>query len=263
MKAFSILICATSALLPLSASALDSSQIATADAFVTAGSADPNAGLPTKNYGAAGALMISPAGSAKGEIESLLKFNLAATKSLYDSTFGVGNWVITGLKLQLGTSDGFAGDQPMNLIFNTINGGLFGFDWLANDSWAEGTGNPMNPKTDGVSYNSLAALLSGADRPLGTNTYTPPNTNTGPSANYTLGLDSSFVSDIMAGGDVSLRGYAADSSVGLLFNARTFASNKPTLVVTAVAAPEPGTGALLASAALLGLFRRRRDARTA
>jgi len=30
----------------------------------------------------------------------------------------------------------------MNAIFNTIQGGLFGFDWLANDNWGEGTGNP-------------------------------------------------------------------------------------------------------------------------
>src|SRR4051794_4974761 len=100
---FSLLVLAT--LLPNSASALDApGTVATADAFVTAGSSDPNAGLPNGNYGGAGALMISPAGSAKGEIESLLKFNLASTKATFDTAFGAGNWVITGVKLQLGTN---------------------------------------------------------------------------------------------------------------------------------------------------------------
>jgi len=252
-------------LLPITAVALDSSQVATADAFVTAGSADPNAGLPNANYGGAGALMISPAGSAKGEIQSLLKFNLSTTVSAFNSAFP-GGWVITGVKLQLGTNTGIANRQPMNLIFNTIQGGLFGFDWLANDNWGEGTGLPnnasfpTNPPVDGVTYNSLSSLESAADRPLGTNTYNPPGTNTGPAVPYNLALDSSFVADIMAGGDVSLRGYAADTTVGFLFNAHSFASNKPTLVVTAQAVPEPGAGTLLASTAMLGLIRRRRHA---
>lgn len=255
-------------LAPITAAALDSSQVATADAFVTAGSADPNAGLPNANYGAAGALMISPAGSAKGEIQSLLKFNLSTTVSALNSAFP-GGWVITGVKLQLGTNMGMAGTQPMNLIFNTTQGGLFGFDWMANDNWGEGTGIPnnasfpTNPPVDGVTYNSLSSLESAADRSLGTNTYTPPGTNTGPAVPYTLALDSSFVADIMAGGDVSLRGYAADPTVGFLFNAHSFASNKPTLVVTAQAVPEPAAGALLASAAMLGLTRRRRHAQMA
>lgn len=264
---FSLLVLAT--IVPISVSALDTpGTVATADAFVTAGSADPNAGLPNGNYGGAGALMISPAGSAKGEIESLLKFNLASTKTTFDTAFGAGNWVITGVKLQLGTNTGIAGTQPINAIFNTIQGGLFGFDWLANDNWGEGTGNPMNPffpsnpPVDGVTFNSLSSLLSAADRSLGINTYTPPGTNTGPAVPYTLALDSSFVSDIMAGGDVSLRGYAADSTVGFLFNARSLASNKPTLVVSAQAVPEPGTGALLVSTAVLGCTRRRRHAQT-
>src|SRR4051812_27758405 len=86
------------AFLPVPTLALDSNAVSTADEFVTSGSADPNAGLPTANYGGAGSLMISPASAAKGEMQSLLKFNLAATKSTFDSTFGIGNWVITGIK---------------------------------------------------------------------------------------------------------------------------------------------------------------------
>src|SRR5262245_34090185 len=93
----------------------------TADAFVTARSATPSAGLPTANYGGAGALMVSGAGTAKGEMQSLLKFNLAAAKTSFDATFGAGNWFIDGITLQLGTNFGSQGAQPNNPIFNTIN----------------------------------------------------------------------------------------------------------------------------------------------
>jgi len=75
---------------PSSASALDSNQVATADELPDQpGSADPNAGLPSCKLLAAGraALMISPAGSAKGEIQSLLKFNLSTAVSTFNSAF--------------------------------------------------------------------------------------------------------------------------------------------------------------------------------
>jgi hypothetical protein len=274
MKTCSTLLRAVTAflLLQLSASAVTVNLNPTADTFVTAGSGDVNAGSPGANYGGAGALMISGASTTKGEIQTLFKFNLATAKTMFDTTFGAGNWLVDSITLQLGTNTGTQGVQPMNLIFNTINQGLFNVDWLANDNWGEGNGTPMtpflptNPPVDGATYNSLGVLESGADETLGTFTYTPVgNTNppTIPAANYALGLDSSFIADISAGGDVSLRAYADDATVGYLFNARSFGSNKPTLIVSASVVPEPGAGALLAAMALLWLARRRHDARAA
>lgn len=244
-----------------------------ADAFMTGGSADVNAGSPSLNYGGAGALMVSAPGSQKGEIQSLLKFNLAPVKTTLDGMFGTGNWLVDTITLQLGTNFGTQGAQPNNPIFNQINGGLFSIEWLANDNWGEGSGTPgspftpLNPPVDGVTFATLAGLASGTDRALGTFLYTPVgNTNppTIPPATYSLGLDASFLADLSAGNDVSLRAFAADAGVNYLFNSRSFgtASSRPTLVVSASAAPEPATSALLAGAALPGLCGRRRHART-
>jgi hypothetical protein len=235
----------------------------TADTFVTSGSGDPNAGSPTANYGAAGAMMISGSSGAKGTMQSLMKFNVASAKASFDSTFGAGQWTVNGITLRLGTNAGVQGAQPMNAIFNPINTGLFKVDWMSSDGWAEGTGTPQLPTTDGVTFNTLGSFLSGADRTVGTFTYTPAGDNT--TATYTLTLDAGMTADVAAGGDVSLRGYAGDATVGYLFNSRLVGTttNRPLLTVSAIALPEPGTGTLLAGAALLGLMHRRRDARAA
>lgn len=239
-----------------------------ADAFVTAGSSNPNAGNATVNYGAAGAMQVSAAGSTKGEIQSLLRFDFAGAKSTFDTTFGAGNWFFQTITLQLGTNFGSQGAQPNNPIFNTINAGLFQIDWLANDSWGEGSGTPAlpfepsNPPTDGVTFASLGSLLRSADRSLGTFSYTPVgNTNppTVPPALYHLGLNADFLTDAAAGNFVSFRVFAADSSVSYLFNSRSFGgSTKPVLVVEAL--PEPATAFLCACASPLIATMRRRHA---
>jgi hypothetical protein len=238
-----------------------------ADAFLTGGSADPGAGSPTNNYGAAGALQVSAAGSTKGGIQSLLKFDLASAKTSFDAIFGAGNWLVDSITLQLGTNFGTQGAQPNNPIFNSINAGLFKIDWLANDGWLEGTGTPALPTTDGVTFSSLASLLSASDKTLGTFTHAPVgNTNppTVPAATYSLSLDGTFLADIAAGNNVSFRTYAGDAGVSYLFNSRSFgtAANRPTLIVSA-SVPEPCTSALLTGAAALWLARRRRHARVA
>lgn len=242
------------------------------DAFVSGGSADPSSGSSTANYGGAGALQVSASGSIKGEMQSLLKFDLASAKTAFDAEFGAGNWLIQSITLQLGTNFGAPGAQPNNPIFNSISAGAFAIDWLANDNWGEGTGTPAapfipsNPPVDGVTFASLGVLTSPADRSLGIFTYTPiGNTNPPgtPPATYALSLDASFLADAVAGNQVSFRAYAADTGVSYLFNSRSFgtAVNRPTLIVNAV--PEPGTGML---AAITGMtvysIRRRRHAET-
>ncbi|HWY32467.1 MAG TPA: hypothetical protein VNX46_17015, partial [Candidatus Acidoferrum sp.] len=71
--------------------------------------------------------------------------------------------------------------------------------------------------------------------------------------NYSLGLDAGLVSDVAAGGAVSLYFYAADNQVSYLFNSKEFSLNHPELTLTAVAVPEPATVTLWA-AVLGGLF---------
>ena len=50
---------------------------------------------------------------------------------------------------------------PNNMIFNWGVGG-FEIRWIESDGWVEGTGRPIAPTTDGVSYQSLALALNPA-----------------------------------------------------------------------------------------------------
>lgn len=182
-------------------------------------------------------------------------FNTASAVSQFNTTYGAGNWTITGLTLSLASNFGTQGAQPNNAIFNTINAGSFGIDWLANDSWVEGTGGGNGAANGAVSFNSIPSLLSPGYDSLGTYTYTPPGNNV--YANYSLSLDANLVSDAAAGGAVSLYFYAADNQVSYLFNSREFASNHPELTVTAAPVPEPNAAALLAASLGGFLFSRR------
>jgi hypothetical protein len=236
----------------------------TADAFLAHGSAGNPLGsdLSSLNFGGAGTLAIAPATSTKGEFDSVIKFNLAGAVSQFNTTYGAGKWAITGLTLSLASNFGGQGEQPSSGVFNTINAGSFGIDWLPYDSWVEGTGGangtPGYPNNSAVSFNSIPTLFSAGYDSLGTFTYTPPGDNL--YRNYNLPLDANLVSDAAAGGDVSLYFYAADNQVSYLFNARSFASNRLELTLTATLVPEPATGALLA-AALGGFLLSRKHAK--
>lgn len=222
----------------------------TADAFLAKGSASNPLGsdLTSLNFGGAGTLAIAPASSTKGEFDSVIKFNVAAAVSQFNTTYGAGNWNITGVTLSLASNFGDQGEQPNSSVFNTINAGSFGVTWLANDSWVEGTGGgngtPGYPNNSMVSFNSISTLFSGGSASLGTYTYTPPGDNV--YLNYGLPLDTSLVSDLAGGGDVSLYFYAADNQVSYLFNSRSFASNHPELTLIASAVPEPSVVAFAA-----------------
>jgi hypothetical protein len=239
----------------------------TADAFLATGSPGNPVGsnLASLNFGGAGTLAIAPASSAKGQMDSLVKFNVASAVTQFNTTYGVGNWQITSATLTLGSNFGDQGEQPNNNIFNSINAGKFAVDWLANDSWVEGTGGGMGtpgyPGNSMVSFQSIPTLFAGGSESLGTNTYTPPGD--GVYVNYGLSLGANFVADVMTGGDISLYFFAADNQVGFLFNSRTFASNHPEITFTAAAIPEPGFLALATlplAAALIFRNRGKRDA---
>lgn len=61
-----------------------------ADAFLATGPAGGTS-LSNLNFGAAGTLAIVPAGSPKGEFDSIIEFNTAAAVSQFNTTYGVGN----------------------------------------------------------------------------------------------------------------------------------------------------------------------------
>ncbi len=211
----------------------------TADAFLSEAS-------PTLNFGGAGTLAIAPASSPKGEFDSVIMFSTAGAVSQFNTTYGAGNWAITGFTLSLASNFGTNGAIPNNGLLNTVSGGNFGIDWLAYDSWVEGTGGGNGAANGAVNFNSISTLFSAGSNSLGTYLYTPPGNNV--YASYSLPLDANLVSNAAAGGAVSLYFYAADTQVGYLFNSREFASNHPELTITAVPVPEPAGTTLLVAA---------------
>ncbi len=233
----------------------------TADAFVATGSAGNPAGtdLTANNYGGAGALAISPAGSVKGRSESLLKFDLAPARTQFDAEYGPGAWQISSITLSLVSNFGTAGAQPNNGIFKSVSAGSFAITWLSDDTWTEGTGNPGNPTTDGVSFASLTSILTAPTDAVGTYLYSPPGNNV--ASVWSLDLTGGLMADAMSGEALSLLLSPADSSVGYYFNSRTFGTvgNRPILTVTAV--PEPSSLLLLVAGAafVIRWHRRRRE----
>jgi hypothetical protein len=118
----------------------------------------------------------------------------------------------------------------------------------------EGTGNASNPAANGITYNSLqnTFINNAVDQPLGTFSF---GGQTSGATDYSLNLTTGLTSDILAGGDASLRLLAADTAVSYLFSSRSQAGLQPTLIITAV--PEPGSFALFGLALAMVLRSRR------
>jgi hypothetical protein len=205
----------------------------TADTFVATGSPDNPAGtnLTGLNYGAAGVLFVAPATSTNGEFESLLRFDLSGATNVFNTAYGTNNWAVSGISLKLTSVNGGQGENPMNTIFPTISGGNFVIERLSDNNWAEGAGTPMTPATNGVTYDSLPGLLSGASEILCTNTYTPPGDNV--PVTYPLPFDTNVVAEVMSGGEVTFLLYAADNQISYLFNSYNYGrGNQPLINVT-------------------------------
>jgi hypothetical protein len=216
----------------------------TLDAFVTPGGSGTFA---ANNYGGAGALAVSAASLAQGEFQSVLQFNVAAAKSSFDAQYGTGGWTVQSVTLSLTAA------APNNAIFNSSAAGGFNIAWMQNDSWTEGTGTPALPTTAGITFSTLSNFVSGADQSLGT--FSSSGATSG-SLSYNLNVPSSFNSDLLAGGAVSLRLFAADAALSFTTDSRNFgtASARPLLTITAV--PEPASIAF-ASLAMSLVFGRR------
>ena len=214
------------------------------DAFVSSANA-------ANNYGGGGGLGVSAAGLPKGELQTLLQFDLAGAKTSFDTALGAGQWLVQSISLQLAASN------PGNPIFNASAAGQFSISWMQNDSWVEGTGTPMAPGGTGVTWNSLPTFLSGSDQALGTFSFSGATSG---AFNYSLALGSGVVGDTTAGQLASLRLLAADTTMSGVFNSRSFgtASARPILAVTAVAVPEPACW-ILAVMAVGGITVRRRS----
>ncbi len=214
---------------------------------------------PTLGYGAAGALAVGGVnsvnvlGQPRGRFDSVMQFETAPAVQAFDTAFGAGGWTITGVTLRL-VEDA----APNNAVF-PHGLGTFEVRWLSNDNWVQGAGTAGMPSVAGgdeMSWNylqSLLALPETTEASLGTfaNTLvTEPHF-------FDLAAEAGFVSDIAAGGSLSLHLQPVSNTVGFVFNSGDFpvAANRPMLFVTAV--PEPA-GLILLCTAMLLVPRRRR-----
>lgn len=204
------------------------------------------------NYGTLGALQITGPGNAKGEMQGFLRFDLAQTLADFDNLFGPRAWTLTAATLSLFTGTGTDGEQPRNARFAPINDGLFEIRWLSNDTWDENT-LTQNNAIDTV----FAPATTSAS--LGTFLFPADGDGTDP---YALTLAAPLVNDLLTGDLLTLYLLAADPNVSYLFDSRAnrLSIERPRLLLTAAAIPEPGTLGLLAGATALGLagIRRRR-----
>lgn len=213
-----------------------------ADAFV-------DSAVPNNNYGGAGSVAVAAPGLPNGEFQSVLRFDTSGAVASFDSTYGAGQWTITGVTLRLTAA------SPNNAMFNSpAAAGQFAATWMANDGWTEGTGTPVAPATTGVTFATLPGFLGGSDESLGTYSFSGATSG---AVVYTLGLTPGFTADLGAGGQVSLRLSAVGSTIAALWNSRnnSNASLRPELAITAV--PAPSTILLLAGGAAIGMRRRR------
>ena len=223
----------------------DATGSSNADAFVATG---PTNNLTGNNYGAGGAVAVTAA-LAKGAFDSLIRIDVSNATSIFDTAYGTGGWAIDSIVLELTST------TPNNAIFNSPNtAGMFGVSWFGNDVWTEGTGSPNTPTTNGVVWNDVAALVSGAQS-LGTFSYDAAGTD-----QYALALSGGLTADVLSGGQVGLYLTAADSAVSALFGSRNngTTANRPALIITASPVPEPGRAALAIIGALALVMRRRR-----
>ena len=244
-----ILALAGASLLParLGAQSSTYNQFAGADTFVSSG--DPNS-----NFGNQGAMEIAAptAGQPRTQI-ALLRFDTSAMRAAFDTDYGAGNWIVSGVTLSLFSSVATAGVQPNNSRFNKIAAGGFEFDLLSNNSWSESA----------ITWNTLPGILpssgiSNTLTPLGA-FFWPANGST--SSTWALNANAMLLNAINNGNQVTLLGQpTSGSTVGYLSN--TLPSNPGYLNVTVQAVPEPSTLTLIASVTGLAgcrVFRRKKS----
>src|ERR1035441_3526847 len=170
---------------------------------------------PTHNYGGAGALSVSGPiatnviGQQAGLLDSFMRFDVSGVASNFNSIFGKGRWGISKVILDV--------TEQADVNNTDFNGGVGPFEirWIATNTWAEGSGKPNNPTTDGITYNDEPSLLhSNLDKSLGTFF----NGGTNGVVRLLLGMSSSFISNLSTGSLVSLFLTATtNSAVGFTF----------------------------------------------
>lgn len=209
------------------------------------GDAYLRAATPASNFGTSGALVVSGSGpsNTNGPFASLLKFDLATAKTAFDAAYGIGNWTLDSVQLQLTAA------TPNNPVFNANAAGLILIEWLADDTWLE----------NAVTWNGLAAVVAAGNESLGSASYNGANSGI---LLATLSASAGFTNDLTSGSSASFRLAAGDTDVSMVVNSRNFGTsgNRPALILSASAVPEPSR-VLLIAMGFFSLMRYRRTIR--
>ena len=192
---------------------------------------------PSSNFGGAGNLCVAGAnsvnglGNLRGRFDSAIKFSTAAAVGAFNASFGAGGWTITSLQLQV-----YQVAAPENTFFPR-GGGQFSIAWLSSDNWSEGMGTPNSPQPGSgniITWTLLQSLVTGGvEHGMGVFTIAQADG----AQTFSLGVDSWFLGDFAAGGDVTLHVLPQTDMLGFTFHSRDFSdpTEQPLLSVTAAA----------------------------
>jgi hypothetical protein len=215
--------------------------------------------------GVQGASGLNDIGGSSLAANDTFKFGVGSTVSSLNATYGAGDWTIANPELTFQYTL-----YANNSRFNAGAGG-FNIYWVANDSWVQGSVNPVYATTAaGLSawsggqaligseyYNWSTPGYTGTDADEGTSKWITDKTGIQQATiSYDLILDPSFVNDITSATassdpNVSLYLMATSPTTGLtIFTGG--ASVLPTLTFEVVAIPEPSAWAM-AACGLAGL----------
>ncbi len=168
----------------------------------------------------------------------------------FDAAYGAGQWQVNSVSLELSSI------EPNNPLFNGPNtAGKFSVSWFATDVWTEGTGGTNSATTVGIKWSEVGPLTAGSES-QGIFDYS----GTGLAA-YAFEPSAGLLADILSGSLVSLYLRPADSTISAVFGSRSNFPNRPALIITASAVPEPGRMGFLFVAVVAFVSRRPRKSR--
>jgi len=223
--------------------------------------------------GVQGAASVNNLGSHALAANVTFKYNVGSAVDSLNASYGAGHWTLANPKLTVQYTL-YANNSRFN-----AGAGTFGIYWVGNDTWVQGSRNPVYA-TDAETLTTWApqnALLATEQYGWSTPTYTGTSADLYTSAwttdktgirqatlSYSLGLDTSFVRDITAASagsdpDVSLYLMSTSDTLGLtIFTGG--GQSLPTLSFDVVSVPEPSALALVVGglAGLIGFHRGRK-----
>lgn len=219
----------------------------------------------TTNYSTCSGMMIS-ANVANRETNTVIAYNTANIKALFDAKYGVGLWDITDASVKFYSSFSIPNVPTKNSLYNVPTPGYFKLSWLSNDGWFEpASSGAVGQSLPSLNWSTQASYLTGVIESVSPdagfhweggnyNIYTsttdgkisyrcgavgditPPECY---SQIWALSKTTNLINDIKSGGYVSLVGTPADSQVVYYFDQLGQPNAHPQLIVTAQAIQAP------------------------